>query len=392
MRKFATRECTLLAKRSSSGILRFCFTVVAVIFFCFRFLGSHASAHASAPLKIGFSAKSMPCTFIPDGQWRGFFYETWNEIAVQANLPFEVVAIPAFKQLLQAGQDGKVDVAVGCINMTAERLAKYRFSVPVQEDGLTVLVRKEPFHIWTPVVRTLWSIDLLELLGGILASILGITLAIWHIEGYAKQESTKAIGKRRTFSKLFQILLTGAGTNVIATTARSNSLIGFTYFVRVIAASVLVSFVSVNIIKKSNQDAASTVKGIQDLEGKTVAVGTGSVSEHWVTSHNTQLNSREKEGQIHIQEIDSLEQACRALRDGQVDAVIADNTQIQYYLTKVNPKAPFQVAIRNVHRQSQGLIFSPQLSAETALEINQAIARLKENGSVDNIKKRWIPD
>ena len=359
---------------------------------CPLLFGSLSSAQAAAPLKVGFSAKSMPCTFNPDGQWRGSFYETWNEVAVSANLPFEVVNIPNFKQLLQAGQDGQVDVAVGCINMTPERLAKYRFSVPVQEDGLAVMVRKEPFHIWSPVVRTLFSLDLLELLGGILAFIFVIALFIWRVENYATQESTLKTGKLRTFSKLFQILLSGPGTNVIATTARSNSLIGFTYFIRMIAASVLLSFVSVNIIKKSSQDVASTVRGIADLAGKTVSVGTGSVSEHWVTSYNATLSPAAQSGQIRIQQIDSLEQACNALQSGQVDAVIADNTQIQYYLTKVNPRAPFQVAIRNIHRQSQGMIFSPNLPAETVLQINQAIARLKENGTVDNIKKRWIPE
>lgn len=349
-------------------------------------------AHAVTPLRIGFSAKSMPCSFIPDGQWRGSFYETWNEVAVSANLPFEVVNIASFKQLLQAGQEGQIDVAVGCINMTPDRLGKYRFSVPVQEDGLAVMVRKEPFHIWSPVVRTIWSLDLLELLGGILAFVFVIAAVIWQIEGYARQESTKNTGKLRTFAKLFQILLTGPGTNVIATSARANSLIGFTYFVRVIAASVLVSFVSVNIIKKSSQDVASTVRSIQDLAGKTVSVGTGSVSEHWVAGFNATLSGNAKDSEIHIRQIDSLEQASKALEKGEVDAVIADNSQILYYLTKINPRAPFQVAIRNVHRQSQGMIFSPQLPAETALQINQAIARLKENGTVDNIRKRWLPE
>ncbi|HND09159.1 MAG TPA: transporter substrate-binding domain-containing protein [Pseudomonadota bacterium] len=346
----------------------------------------------AAPLKVGLTAKSTPCVFNPDGQWRGSFYETWNEISVAANLPFEVVNIPNFKQLLQAGQEGQVDVAVSCVNMTAERLSKYRFSVPVQEDGVSVMVRKEPFHIWTPVVRTLFSLDLLELLGGILAFILAMALVIWKIEKYATQESTLKTGKLRTFSKLFQILLSGPGTNVIANSARSNTLIGVTYFVRVIAASVLVSFVSVNIIKKSTQDVPSAINGIQDLAGKTVSVGTGSVSEHWVNSYNAQLHPSDQKGQIHIKQIDSLQQSCDALRDGQVDAVIADHTQVQYYLTKVNPRAPFQIVIRNVHRQSQGLIFSPQLPPETALQINQAIARLKENGTVDNIKKRWVPE
>ena len=249
-------------------------------------LGNARSAQAASPLRVGFSAKSMPCAFNPDGQWRGSFYETWNEIAVSAGLPFEVVNVPTFKQLLQAGADGKVDVAVGCINLTPSRLGTYRFSVPIQEDGLSVMVRKEPFHIWTPVVKTLWSLDLLELLGGILAFIFVITAVIWKLEDYPSQESTKKTGALRTFAKLFQILLTGPGTNVIAATARSNSLIGLTYFIRMIAASVLLSFVSVNIIKKSGQDEASRVHTIADLAGKTVSVGTGSVSELWITSWN----------------------------------------------------------------------------------------------------------
>ena len=123
-----------------------------------------------------------------------------------------------------------------------------------------------------------------------------------------------------------------------------------------------------------------------------MSVGTGSVSEHWITSWNAASSPSVASGQIQMKQIDSLEQAASALSSGQVDAVIADNMQIQYYLTKVKPKAPFQVAIRNVHRQSQGLIFAPSLPEATALQINQAIARLKENGTVDGIRKRWIPE
>ncbi len=373
-------------------LLRFYRLCIVGWLLCLLSGGASPTASAATPLRVGFSAKSMPCAFNPDGQWRGSFYETWNEIAVSAGLPFEVVTAPTFKQLLQDGLAGKVDVAVGCINMTPSRLGTYRFSVPIQEDGLAVMVRKEPFHIWTPVVKTLWSLDLLELLGGILAFIFVIAAVIWKLEDYPSQESTKKTGQVRTFAKLFQILLTGPGTNVIATTARSNSLIGLTYFIRMIAASVLLSFVSVNIIKKSGQDVASTVHSLSDLAGKTVSVGTGSVSELWITSWNASSSPSSPSGQIQIKQIDSLEQAASALSSGQVDAVIADNIQILYYLTKVNPKAPFQVAIRNVHRQSQGLIFSPSLAPETALLINQAIARLKENGTVDNIRKRWIPE
>ena len=350
---------------------------------------SRASA-AGEPLKIGISVLSKPCTFSTEGHWRGSFHEVWSEVAANANMPFQLVEIPSFQKLLDAGQNGQVDVALGCINMTPDRLSKYRFSVAIQEDGISVLIRKEPSRIWQNILRTLWSIELLALLGGILAFIFGAALLLWYMEGYSKQESTRTTGRLRTFAKLFQILLSGPGTNVIATRARGNALIGVVYFFRIIVTSVLVSYVSVNIIKRSAQEVSNTVKTIGDLAGKTVSVGEGSVSEHWVGSYNAVAGAGSL--QINLQRINNLERACGALIDGQVDAVIADNAQIQYYLSKVNPRAPLQVAIRNIHRQSQGLIFAPQLSAEAALRINQAIARLKENGTVDNIRKRWLPD
>lgn len=349
-------------------------------------------ARAAEPLRVALSQRSMPCTFYANGQWYGSFHETWSEIAASANLPFQLESAASFRELLEAGQSGKVDVAVGCVNMTPDRLLKYRFSVPIQEDGISVLVRKESAQIWLPILQTIFSLDLLGLLGGILGFVLVISLIIWKVEGYDRQDGTRQQGRPRTFSKLFQILLTGPGTNVIASTVRGNSLIGLVYFVRIVAASVLVSFVSVNIIKRSAQDTGGAIRAVQDLAGKTVSVGAGSVSEHWVAGYNETVDNKTPERRIRIQAQDSLAQGCDALLAGQVDAVIADNGQIQYYLSKVKPRVPLRVALSNIHRQSQGLIFSPGLPSETALRINQAIARLRENGTIDTIKKRWQKD
>ena len=344
------------------------------------------------PLRVGFSAKSTPCTFFPEGHWQGSFYEAWQEVAANANLPFEIVAIPTFRQLLDAGQAGQVDVAVGCINMTPERLAKYRFSVPLQEDGISVLLRKEQSKTWLTIARTLASPGILGLLAVILSFVLVMTLMLWRIEGYGRQESTQVAGRPRTFAKVFQILLTGPGTNTIASTVRGNSLISVVYFVRIVAASVLVSLVSVNVIKRSTEDAVSRVSAVQDLAGKTVSVGPGSVSEHWIEGFNQQLATGDTARRIKLHPMDSLAKSCDLLIAGEVDAVIADNAQVQYYKTKINPRAPLQVVIRNIHRQSQGLILSPQLPDATALRINQAIARIKETGTADAILRRYVPE
>ena len=154
----------------------------------------------------------------------------------------------------------------------------------------------------------------------------------------------------------------------IATTVRGNSLISVIYFVRIIAASVLVSLVSVNVIKRSTEEVSSQVRAVQDLAGKTVSVGIGSVSEHYIESYNAKLGPDEKDRAIKIHPMDGLDRSCNLLLQGSVDAVIADNAQIQYYRTKLNPRAPLQIAIRNIHRQSQGLIFAGRVVEDFKLE------------------------
>ena len=245
--------------------------------------------------------------------------------------------------------------------MTPERLAKYRFSVPIEEDGISVVLRREQTQTWLTILRTIGSPGIMGLLAVILSFVLFVTLILWRIEGYGRQESTSTTGRPRTFAKLYQILLTGPGTNTIASTVRGNSLISFVYFVRIVAASVLVSLVSVNVIKRSTEEAASRVNGVQDLAGKTVSVGQGSVSEHWIEGWNAQLGPGEQARRIQIQPLDSLAKGHgRALgRPGRCRHRRQRPGRLLPHQDQ--PARPLQVAIRNIHRQSQGLILSPQL-------------------------------
>ena len=95
-------------------------------------------------------------------------------------------------------------------------------------------------------------------------------------------------------------------TNTIASTVRGNSVISVVYFVRIVAASVLISLVSVNVIKRSTEESISCVSTVQDLAGKTVSVGPGSVSEHWIEGFNQQLGLGDQARRIKLHPMDGL--------------------------------------------------------------------------------------
>jgi polar amino acid transport system substrate-binding protein len=335
------------------------------------------------------SPTSQPCTFFDNGRWQGSTYDIWKEISVQANLPFETVKMPSFRELLSAARAGNIDIAVGCININADRLVLYRFSLPVGSDSISVAVRKNPITAWSSVTETL--VELLGLLAGFLSVILILALVIWHSEGYKLKTVNTITGKLSAFTKLFQIVLTGPGTNTIAEKAGGNLLISIAYFVRLIAASILVSFVTANIIRGSLISNSSGVDSLRALVGKSVSLRPGTVSEKLIQQYNMTYRSQVPNSPgILIKPKENLELAFNALENQEVAAVVADTNQIRYYMTQVNPKAPLQIALTDLHPQSQGIIFSPQLPAETALKINQAIATLTETGTIEEIQTSWF--
>ncbi|MFS6827553.1 transporter substrate-binding domain-containing protein [Cyanobium sp. ATX-6F1] len=206
-------------------------------------------AGAASVLRVGVTDGSQPCSYRQDDVWKGFAVELWQQLASREGLPYVFSAWPSTAALLQATDRGVIDVAVGCLNISSERLKRYRFSLPIQEGGQSLLVRRDRLALGQAIAAALLAPDLLQLLGGFLAAILLVTVALWWVEGHRSNPETKRRGWRRSFAKDFQILATGPGTNTVATTTRGHSLVLLSYLIRIVAASLLVSYVTVNVVR-----------------------------------------------------------------------------------------------------------------------------------------------
>jgi len=127
---------------------------------------------AGAVLRVGVVEGSPPCSDRRDDAWQGLAPELWNRVASRESLAFRLSAWPSTGDLLEATRTGVIDVAVGCINVSPERLLRYRFSLPFQEDGLAVLVLRTPLDLGRAFLGALIGPGLLQLLGGYLLPIL----------------------------------------------------------------------------------------------------------------------------------------------------------------------------------------------------------------------------
>ena len=60
--------------------------------------------------------------------------------ASRERLPYLYSGYPNPLRLLEATQANQVDIGVGCLTIAPERVGRYRFSLPFQEEGLALLL------------------------------------------------------------------------------------------------------------------------------------------------------------------------------------------------------------------------------------------------------------
>ena len=339
---------------------------------------------ASRVLRVGVLDGAQPCSDLESGQWQGLAVDLWSRLASRERLPFILETRSTAASLLQDVQAGSLDVGVGCLTITPERVNDVRFSLPFQEMGLGVMQRRNRLEAGEAVLRSLLSRDLLQLLAAYLASITVVSVLLWQSEAHGSGEEHRRHGRRRTFAKVFQILATGPGTNTIASTTRGHGLVIVSYLIRIITASLLVTTITVKVVREPAAGVAD-LRQLSDLEGQRVAARPGSVSQEVLR----QINASGPEAPIRIVPLPQVSQAPNLLLDQKAEAVLAEDQQLRWAMNRT-PGRTLQISLQGLQRESQAFALSPLLSKATEDRINKGISALKRNGTVTQLQREAV--
>ena len=339
---------------------------------------------ASRVLRVGVLDGAQPCSDLESGQWQGLAVELWSRLASSERLPFILETRPTAAALLQDVQAGSLDVGVGCLTITPERVNDVRFSLPFQEMGLGVMQRRNRLEAGEAVLRSLLSRDLLQLLAAYLASIAVVSVLLWQSEAHGSGEEKLRQGRRRAFAKVFQILATGPGTNTIASTTRGHGLVIVSYLIRIVTASLLVTTITVKVVREPVAGVAD-LRQLSDLEGQRVAARPGSVSQEVLR----QINASGPETPIRIVPLPQVSQAPTLLLEQRADAVLAEDQQLRWAMHR-SPRSSLQISLQGLQRESQAFALSPQLPEAIADRINKGLSALKRNGTVTQLQREAV--
>lgn len=116
-----------------------------------------------------------------DGRWEGISIDLWQDIAKGLNREYEILPMK-FSALLDAVENGEVDVAVGALTMTAERDTQFDFTHPFYQTGLSIAVPEVPSHNLLASFKTFVSWQFLSVVLALAALLLAAGFLLWLAE------------------------------------------------------------------------------------------------------------------------------------------------------------------------------------------------------------------
>ncbi|MCG6136726.1 MAG: transporter substrate-binding domain-containing protein [Nostoc sp. LLA-1] len=122
-----------------------CLTGVAV-----ALVLSVPSLASAAPLRVGV-AGSAPFVVSKDTETSGISVEVWTEVARSQNIEYEIIPQSSVANALEVVEQGELDLLIGPITITAQRLQTVDFTQPYFSTNIAVLTTSDAPSLWSRV-------------------------------------------------------------------------------------------------------------------------------------------------------------------------------------------------------------------------------------------------
>lgn len=115
-------------------------TGVALVLLALPFAGRGASR----PLRVGTAADYAPLSFAENGELRGVELDFARRLAADLGRTPEIVRLP-WAELIPALREGRIDIIMSGMSITADRAELVRFCAPYLQVGQMALIRSAEF-------------------------------------------------------------------------------------------------------------------------------------------------------------------------------------------------------------------------------------------------------
>jgi polar amino acid transport system substrate-binding protein len=318
-----------------------------------------------------------PFVLKQDGRLQGFSIELWQALANVMGRTYTLEEKETLANLLGSIETNKADIAIAAISITAAREEKFDFSQPMFDSGLQIMVRSDGVDsgFSLAAVRNLLTSGPMP---GLLTLLALLILIPAHVVWVAERRHPQSIVDENYFPGIFQSIWWATGAAHGQQLDYPKSAVGRTIAALSIFVSVIfIAYFTANVTTALTvQQLKGDINGPEDLPGKKVATVAGSTAAAYLRSNN-----------VSLLENANIAGAFKQLLDKQADAVVFDAPVLLYYATQEG-KGKVNVVGGMFRKEAYGIMF--QQGSVLRKPVNEALLKLKENGTYDTLYRKWF--
>ena len=347
-----------------------------MIYYSFLMTGNVAFCQ-DTPNSLRVATKNFPpFAFEQHGHYVGFSIDLWDEIAKELNVTSQLYGEPTLVALLDSVSNGDTDIGIAGITITQQREKKLDFSHSFFESGLQILVSSGNVSPWQTFFAFLFSPILWSAILFLLFVIAIAAHIIWFCErnknpGMFPKSYLEGIGESLWWA-VVTVVTVGYGDKtplgvmgrIVATIWMFTGILLLSYFTASVTSALTVRQLQQNITS------------IQDLHNQSI----GTVRKTTAAEFLETIPA-------YVILFDTIEDAYEALDEGTIKAIVYDGPALRYYM-KGEGQGKVQLVGAMFAQQSYGIAL--QTNSPYREPINQAILKLKEDGTYQRIYEKWF--
>ncbi|HET8574419.1 MAG TPA: transporter substrate-binding domain-containing protein [Edaphocola sp.] len=347
--------------------------------FLLTFALFHATASTAQQIKdryfhIGI-AGNPPFILADSRGARGIALEIWASIAAEERWQYKTTCFESVPEAIKALDQGKIDLVVGPVSITSDRVAVMDFSQPYYYTGLSIMSRTDPPTLWDRI-SPMFSMKLLIAVL-VFLSILGtVGTLIWLTERERSPEQFPPDAPHGIANGMWLAIVTMSTTGYgdrAPITFWGRVICGAWMLISIIFATTMVAGIASTLTLTGM--GASTITEADQLKGKKTAC----------ISEQTAMDFLHEYQAIAVN-TSNIEEAYRLLADKKVDAIVFDRPQLLYFKQAHRGD---EIQVSHAVYDPNGYGFAFPLGSPLVKQVNVKLLHLAENGRIDQIVKTW---
>ena len=326
------------------------------------------------PVEVGIYLN--PPFMMKNGEtYSGLAFDLFEDLARRGNLRPTFSDYETPQALLAAAAAGTVDIAVGNLTITRERMGDVDFTFPWHDGGLRILVDDKTDMGLGDIWGALGDAGHLRAFLWLGFFLVAATILLTLFDRRFDEEFPRTwfAGFVESFYHVMSITTSGSTSRKLMFGAFGKLFAAFWLVFGVVVLAYVTSAVTSVMTAAA---VGSGINDVNDLGDRTIGVLSGGASE---------LYARD-EG-LSVRAYPTLEGAEAALRDGQVDAVIADAMVLEYFVHH-HADAGLEVVGPLFDPQKYGFATRPGSPLTRSLSLDLLSAH--EDGTTERLRGQYL--